>query len=93
MSKNIDELRTEIDAIDKKMVDLLTARIEVVKEIGRYKKENNISIGAPVRELTKIKDLFESIKDPYAAKYMVKISQYIFEVSKEIQQDIFNGEK
>jgi len=93
MTKNIEELRKEIDVIDRQITDLLTKRIDVVKEIGRYKKENNISIGAPVRELNKIQELFDNIKDPNIAKYLVKISQHIFEVSKEIQQDIFDGKK
>lgn len=42
--ESIDELRMRIDAIDGELLDLLAARMEVSDEIGRYKKQNNITI-------------------------------------------------
>jgi len=40
----LEELRTEIDKLDGELIELLARRMEVVKEIGVYKKENNITI-------------------------------------------------
>ena len=40
----LNNLRTEIDAIDKKLVDIVGQRTEIVREIGRYKKENAVTI-------------------------------------------------
>ena len=40
----LKNLRTEIDAIDKKLVDIVGQRTEIVREIGRYKKENAVTI-------------------------------------------------
>ena len=42
--EHIDDLRHEIDSIDKDLFELLGKRMQVVKNIGRYKKKNNISI-------------------------------------------------
>tara|TARA_B100000963_G_scaffold60127_1_gene48070 strand:- start:6908 stop:7966 length:1059 start_codon:yes stop_codon:yes gene_type:complete len=40
----LNNLRTEIDAIDKKLIEIVGQRTEIVREIGRYKKENAVTI-------------------------------------------------
>lgn len=40
----LNKLRLEIDSIDKKLVDIVGQRTEIVREIGRYKKENAVTI-------------------------------------------------
>jgi len=40
----LNKLRTDIDSIDKKLVEIVGQRTEIVKEIGRYKKENAVTI-------------------------------------------------
>ena len=42
--QTIGELRERIDALDEALVELLAKRMDVCREIGRIKKENNISI-------------------------------------------------
>lgn len=37
------QLRSEIDVIDNQLLEMLFHRMEVVKTIGKYKKENNIT--------------------------------------------------
>ena len=45
-----ENIRTEIDAVDDKLVDLYLKRFELVKEIARYKEENNVPVSDPARE-------------------------------------------
>lgn len=92
MEKNLDDLRKEIDIIDSELTALLEKRIDVVRNIGRYKKAHNIAISAPVRELNKIQELFDN-QNPKNAKYLVKTAQHLFNISKEIQAEIFDEEK
>lgn len=40
----LEELRSEIDKIDVELLHIMSRRMDVVDEIGRYKKENNITI-------------------------------------------------
>ncbi len=40
---HLDVLRNRIDAIDSELMETLASRIAIVKEIGRYKKENNVT--------------------------------------------------
>lgn len=46
---NMDELRRQIDAIDGELLDLFARRMDISGEIGRYKKQNNITILQPDR--------------------------------------------
>jgi chorismate mutase len=40
----LEELRCTLDHYDEKIIEILGQRMAVVREIGRYKKENNITI-------------------------------------------------
>jgi len=40
----LDELRDVIDSIDKDVISLFAKRMGIAREIGQYKKENNITI-------------------------------------------------
>ena len=42
MNKTINELRKEIDEVDEQFIQLFAKRLEIVREIGKIKKENNI---------------------------------------------------
>ena len=39
----LDMLRNRIDAIDSELLELLSSRVAIVKEIGTYKKQNNVT--------------------------------------------------
>ncbi len=45
----LNKLRKDIDKIDYEVLELLASRSQLVKEIGKYKKENNITIFQPER--------------------------------------------
>ncbi len=40
----LEDLRRQIDRIDREIVEVLTNRMAVVEQIGRYKKEKNVAI-------------------------------------------------
>ena len=52
-----DSIRKEIDSIDTKILDLLTARIACAKEIGKMKSEKGEEIYVPSREILVFKNL------------------------------------
>jgi len=39
----LDVLRNRIDSIDAELLETISARVAIVKQIGRYKKENNVT--------------------------------------------------
>ncbi|MCH5167411.1 MAG: chorismate mutase [Erysipelotrichales bacterium] len=42
--EEINILRNKIDICDKKIVDLIFDRLELCKQIGKIKKENNLNV-------------------------------------------------
>lgn len=40
----LEELRTEIDKIDAELINILSRRMQLIDEIGQYKKDHNITI-------------------------------------------------
>lgn len=47
---DIDELRLQIDTLDRQLVDLLVARSRVTAEIGAVKRERGLALYVPERE-------------------------------------------
>ena len=43
-TNKLKDLRTEIDDIDNKLIDLLAKRMKICRNIGEYKKENGMTI-------------------------------------------------
>ena len=39
----LDVLRNRIDALDSELLEILASRVEIVKQIGQYKKDNNVT--------------------------------------------------
>ena len=57
---DMNELRQQIDGIDRQIVDLYCRRMDVARAIGRYKQENNLPVLDSERErnlLNKVAEL------------------------------------
>jgi len=39
----LEVLRNRIDALDRELLEVLSSRMDIVREIGKYKKENNVT--------------------------------------------------
>ena len=39
----LEKLRNRIDSLDKELLEVLSSRMDIVREIGMYKKENNVT--------------------------------------------------
>ncbi len=50
MAVELNELRDQIDAVDKQMVELLARRLELVEKVGEVKSQHGLPIYAPDRE-------------------------------------------
>lgn len=56
----LESLRNRISEIDLDIMELLETRVEIAKQIGVWKKENNLPIYAPEVEARKIRFLSSS---------------------------------
>ncbi|WP_413283817.1 bifunctional chorismate mutase/prephenate dehydrogenase [Vibrio sp. MA40-2] len=50
MAVELNELREQIDEVDKQMIDLLVRRLALVEKVGEVKSEHGLPIYAPDRE-------------------------------------------
>lgn len=48
-TESISQLRKQIDELDNQLMNLLSKRMRVCREIGQYKKEHNMTVLQPVR--------------------------------------------
>jgi len=89
----LEELRSEIDKIDTELLHILSRRIEVVDEIGKYKKENNITILQLKRWNNILRDRLKTgMNLGLSKKFIQNLLETVHNESIRRQTDIFNEE-
>lgn len=88
-NENKDKLvlyREKIDVIDSKISKLLSKRYELVKNIGKYKKNNNLYITNKNREKQVIHNVVKMYENNNLKEYISKIYSNIIIISKSIEK-------
>lgn len=86
--RDIDELRLNIDDIDKKLVALFEARMSVIKEVATYKKMNNVPLKDTKRETDLIKKNVNFLENKEYTSFIESIFKDILVYSKNYQQQL-----
>ena len=84
---NLEEIRTEIDALDKELLALFERRMDLCRDVALYKKEHNLPVFQPERE-EKLLDKIEQAASPdrkHAARTLFSV---ILDISKQLQSRI-----
>lgn len=90
----LDLLRNRIDAIDSEMLELLSSRVEIVKLIGEYKRDNNVTALQINRWTQLMENRVNLGKKLSLDETFVKILfQLIHEDSVRMQTEIMDAEK
>ena len=89
----LDVLRNRIDAIDSELLETLSSRVEIVKQIGKYKKDNNVT-ALQINRWTQLMENRVNVgKDLDLNETFVKILfQLIHEDSVRMQTEIMDKE-
>jgi len=74
------DYRAQIDRVDAELQRLLHERMEIVKKVAEYKKEN----GLPVLDSGREKEKLDAIDCPYTQK----LYKTLFELSREYQEGV-----
>lgn len=85
--KNLEELREEIDKIDKDIVKLFESRMAKVEEISKYKRKNNIGILNQSREEEVLRRNKKYLKNKNLEPYLEEFYIELMRVSKDYQKD------
>jgi len=90
-TENIQQLRKQIDELDNQLMDLLAKRMDVCREIGRYKKEHNMTVLQTSRynEILEKRGVQGSLTG-MAPEFVAKVFESIHEESVRQQIEIVN---
>lgn len=88
---NLQDKRIALDAIDAQIVDLMAKRMDIVREIGRYKAENNLPVLDSERERQKLAELSKQA-GPDLASVTDALFSVIFDLSRSAQNRITAGD-
>jgi chorismate mutase len=87
----LEELRAKIDMYDDQLIDLLEHRMKVSETIGRYKKENSITILQPKRwEEVVRKSVEKGTQKGLSAEFVDTLLKAIHDESINHQMKIMN---
>ncbi len=85
--QRIINLRSAIDAVDKRIIELLQERASLAREIGQVKKELGLPILDPAREGKIRRKLSAEAKGPMETEQLVRIYEVIVAESRRLQEE------
>lgn len=89
--ENIDHLRAKIDVVDENLLYVLGARMALSRQIGEYKKSNNVAIIQAARWDSIIAKVIEKGKEyGLPEKFLTDLYNSIHEASIEVQNEIIS---
>lgn len=80
---DLEQLRDGINNIDHQLMELLDKRLELVKQVGAYKKENKL----PIVDNDRQKFILEKANNFNNSGSIKKIYQQIFTTSCEVEDE------
>jgi chorismate mutase len=84
---DIADWRKKIDDLDRRLVELLSARAQAAVEIGRLKRDTNLPIYEPERERVVFQNVQEMNPGPLPGKDLVRIYERIMDVMRNVQKE------
>ncbi len=85
----LEKYRDQIDSIDTQMLELLSQRMSIVEEIGKFKKENNVAILQIMRWENILKTRTEQgLNLNLPENFIKKLLQLVHKISIQRQTDI-----
>lgn len=84
----LNKAREEISNIDKEIVKLLEKRFDIVIEVGKYKKKNNLPVYDEVREKQVVENCMNFLDNKDYSKYIDDIYFQVMRTCKDIQNHL-----
>jgi chorismate mutase len=83
---DIDELRRAIDDIDRRILELVAARVRVVLAVGDYKRKNGLAVYDPERERNLLARLASLAPEPLDGDTVRRIFERLIDESRRLEQ-------
>ena len=91
-SEKLNQLRKEIDGINRRMLELFVRRMDVSGEIAAVKDELGLPTLGPERE-NRILERVAEETDPEYREYAKKLFRTLMDLSKEYQETLKDEKK
>ena len=89
MSKELEELRKQIDALDIELIDVLARRIGVVRKVGELKAGTDISVVQPARaQAVKNRAAEMGAEKGLEEEFVRKLYDLMIDHAHELEHDI-----
>lgn len=88
---HLEKARQEIDAIDKEMAQLFERRMDAVRSVAAYKKQNGLPIEDAAREAAVVCKNAAFIREEEYRPYYERFLRYTMELSKDMQREKLSG--
>lgn len=85
---NLDDIRRQIDTIDKELLDLLNRRADLVHEVGVVKKRDGLQIYAPEREEALLRRLISMNQGRLSESSIRAIYREIMSAALALEDDL-----
>ena len=85
---DLDTYRIEINELDDQIIKLFEARMQVARNVGRYKKERNLPILNAEREALVIEKNVAKLEDKGLEDVTKRFLQTMMDLSKELQEQL-----
>ncbi|MDK2868720.1 MAG: maltose O-acetyltransferase [Clostridiales bacterium] len=81
----LDQLRKELNDLDKALIELLEKRFEVTEQVGAFKQRENMVVLQPEREAEILDRIAKTLSESDYSEYIIEIYRSIFEQSRSQQ--------
>lgn len=82
----LDELRQQIDAIDKKLLQLFNQRAQLAVQVGDYKKKRQLPIYDPQREAAILNKLCQYNPGPLPAEAITRLFERVIDEARHLER-------
>ncbi|MCB0473184.1 MAG: bifunctional 3-deoxy-7-phosphoheptulonate synthase/chorismate mutase type II [Flavobacteriaceae bacterium] len=90
--EKLNQLRQQINILDRQLIELLSDRMDVAKKIGQVKKEGNVAVLQRSRWQDIMKTMTElGVQQGLSAEFIEKVFKSIHQESIDHQEKILNG--
>jgi len=87
----MDELRKRIDELDRRILELIAERFDVVREIAEYKKEHHLPVEDREREEV-VREKYMEFSDRIPKEFLEEFWDTMMYYSKKVQEEVISGE-
>jgi len=83
----LDQYRSQIDVLDRRLLDLLNERTAVVERIGRVKQERGLAVYEPKREDQVYANILAHNHGPLSHEAVKRIFERIIDEMRTVQKN------